>query len=61
MKEQIIKKIDTNQETVGVIALGYVGLPLVVNFAEAGVDTLGFEYSISNIQKNAISTPVRFI
>lgn len=43
MKEQIIKKIEANRVKVGVIGLGYVGLPLAVNFAEAGVNTLGFD------------------
>jgi len=43
MKETILKKIEANRETVGIIGLGYVGLPLAVNFAEAGVNTLGFD------------------
>lgn len=42
-KSQIIEKIATNQEIVGIIGLGYVGLPLAVNFAEAGVKTIGFD------------------
>lgn len=43
LKEQIIAKIDANKETIGVIGLGYVGLPLAVNFAEAGIKTVGFD------------------
>ncbi len=42
-KEKILSKIGNNEEIVGVIGLGYVGLPLAVNFAEAGVKTLGFD------------------
>jgi UDP-N-acetyl-D-glucosamine dehydrogenase len=42
-KSQILEKIASNQEVVGVIGLGYVGLPLAVNFAEAGVKTIGFD------------------
>lgn len=42
-KELILSKIKSNSEVVGVIGLGYVGLPLAVNFAEAGVKTLGFD------------------
>ncbi len=42
-KSQIIEKIANNQEVVGIIGLGYVGLPLAVNFAEAGVKTIGFD------------------
>ncbi|MFA7490466.1 MAG: nucleotide sugar dehydrogenase, partial [Mariniphaga sp.] len=42
-KSTILEKIATNSEVVGIIGLGYVGLPLAVNFAEAGVKTLGFD------------------
>ena len=34
-KDQILEKIKSNKEVVGIIGLGYVGLPLAVNFAEA--------------------------
>lgn len=51
MKQQIISKIDANQETVGIIGLGYVGLPLAVNFAEAGVKTLGFDNNQEKVDK----------
>ncbi len=42
-KQTILSKIAANTETVGIIGLGYVGLPLAVNFAEAGVKTIGFD------------------
>jgi UDP-N-acetyl-D-glucosamine dehydrogenase len=42
-KQQILEKIASNKEVVGIIGLGYVGLPLAVNFAEAGVKVIGFE------------------
>lgn len=44
-KKELLEKIEDNAETVGIIGLGYVGLPLAVNFAEAGVKTIGFEKS----------------
>lgn len=44
-KETLLNKIATNTEVIGIIGLGYVGLPLAVNFAEAGVKTIGFEKS----------------
>lgn len=44
-KETLLNKISTNTEVIGIIGLGYVGLPLAVNFAEAGVKTIGFEKS----------------
>jgi UDP-N-acetyl-D-glucosamine dehydrogenase len=44
-KQSLLKKIADNKETVGIIGLGYVGLPLAVNFAEAGIHVIGFEKS----------------
>ena len=44
-KNQILQKITANTEVVGIIGLGYVGLPLAVNFAEAGVKVIGFDKS----------------
>lgn len=44
-KETLLQKIRKNQEIIGIIGLGYVGLPLAVNFAEAGVKVIGFEKS----------------
>lgn len=42
-KQQILSKIQSNTEVIGIIGLGYVGLPLAVNFAEAGIKTVGFD------------------
>ena len=50
-KEALLKKISNNQEIVGIIGLGYVGLPLAVNFAEAGVKVIGFEKSKDKADK----------
>lgn len=43
MKEQLLKMINNREARVGVIGLGYVGLPLVAEFARAGFLTTGFE------------------
>ncbi len=43
--KQLLETINSNKETVGVIGLGYVGLPLAVTFALKGVQVLGFEKS----------------
>lgn len=43
--EDIKRKIADKSVTVGVIGLGYVGLPLAVSFARKGVTVLGFEKS----------------
>jgi len=50
-KESLLRKISNNQEVVGIIGLGYVGLPLAVNFAEAGVKVIGFEKSKEKADK----------
>jgi len=41
--EQLLLKIQQHEAKVGVVGLGYVGLPVAVAFAEAGFETLGFE------------------
>lgn len=43
MKQQIIGLITSKRARIGVIGLGYVGLPLVVEFARNGFDAVGFE------------------
>lgn len=43
MKEQLLKKIGEKNITVGVVGLGYVGLPLAVEKAKAGFKTIGFD------------------
>ena len=48
----IIKsKIENNTETIGIIGLGYVGLPLAVGFAETGVNVIGFDKSEEKVKK----------
>lgn len=43
MKEKLLKKIKDKEITVGVVGLGYVGLPLAVEKAKAGFKTIGFD------------------
>jgi UDP-N-acetyl-D-glucosamine dehydrogenase len=43
MKQTLLDKINTKQITVGVVGLGYVGLPLAVEKAKAGYKTIGFD------------------
>lgn len=50
-KENILNKIKNNTEVVGIVGLGYVGLPLAVNFAEAGITTLGFDKNAEKVDK----------
>jgi len=43
MTMQLIEKIKSRQAIVGVIGLGYVGLPLVIEFAKKGYKVYGFD------------------
>ncbi len=41
--QQIIKKLDNKEARLGVLGLGYVGLPLAVSYAKAGFRVTGFD------------------
>jgi len=46
----LIEKIKTKQAKVGVIGLGYVGLPLVIEFCKAGFEVVGFDIDEEKIK-----------
>ncbi len=46
IKEQIVSLVKEKRAHVGIIGLGYVGLPLLVEFARAGFNTTGFEVDV---------------
>lgn len=41
--ENLIRKLENKQAKLGVIGLGYVGLPLAIGYAKAGFEVVGFE------------------
>ena len=41
--KQLHRRIISHKATVGIVGLGYVGLPLSLNFARAGFPVLGFD------------------
>ncbi len=43
IKEKLQESIEDRTARIGVIGLGYVGLPLIVEFASKGFDSIGFE------------------
>lgn len=45
MKEQLLARIEDRSATVAVVGLGYVGLPLALEFARAGFHVIGFDVS----------------
>jgi UDP-N-acetyl-D-glucosamine dehydrogenase len=57
--EQLRKKIEKKSANVGVVGLGYVGLPLAVEFAEAGFCVTGIDLQASKV--DAISRGESYI
>ena len=49
MKELLLEKIEKKEIVVGVVGLGYVGLPLAVEKAKAGFKTIGFDVQQSKV------------
>lgn len=49
MKTELLKKIENKELTVGVVGLGYVGLPLAVEKAKAGFMTIGFDVQAEKV------------
>ncbi|MGZ8471736.1 MAG: nucleotide sugar dehydrogenase [Gemmatirosa sp.] len=45
MKAQLLGKISDRSAVVGVVGLGYVGLPLAMEFAKAGFHVIGYDVS----------------
>ena len=43
LKARVIKRFSTQDAVIGIIGLGYVGLPLAICYAEAGYVVLGFD------------------
>ena len=44
-KDQLLQKIEDRTAKIGIIGLGYVGLPLAVEFARAGFEVVGYDVS----------------
>lgn len=50
-KDQLLSKIQNRTATVAVVGLGYVGLPLVVEFAAAGFNVLGVDVIAEKVEQ----------
>jgi len=48
---ELIKKIKNRRLKIGVIGLGYVGLPLATNFCSKGFNVIGFDIDKSRVNK----------
>ena len=43
IKETLIEKFDRKEATIGIIGLGYVGLPLLIRYLDEGYRVIGFD------------------
>lgn len=48
--ESLLSKIETREAVIGVVGLGYVGLPLAVEKAKAGYKVIGFDVQESKVE-----------
>jgi UDP-N-acetyl-D-glucosamine dehydrogenase len=51
LKEALISKIKDRTAVVGIIGLGYVGLPLVIRFGEEGFRIIGFDVDDNKVER----------
>src|SRR5690242_6191254 len=51
IKNELINLIKDKRARVGVIGLGYVGLPLATEFASKGFNAIGFEVDSSKVEQ----------
>jgi UDP-N-acetyl-D-glucosamine dehydrogenase len=49
MKQELLKKIENKTAVIGVIGLGYVGLPLNLCFVEKGFQSIGFDIDTKKV------------
>jgi UDP-N-acetyl-D-glucosamine dehydrogenase len=49
MKEQLLQKIEDRTAKIGIIGLGYVGLPLIRAFINAGFSAIGYDVDQSKV------------
>lgn len=51
LKEIIIKKINNKSSVIGIIGLGYVGIPLSLSFVNAGFKVIGFDIDSKKLEQ----------
>jgi UDP-N-acetyl-D-glucosamine dehydrogenase len=50
LKEELLRRIESREAKVGIVGLGYVGLPLAVEFAEAGFTVIGIDVTAEKVE-----------
>ena len=48
---QLLERLATKTATIGIIGMGYVGLPLMLRFSEVGFRTIGFDNDLAKVIK----------
>ncbi len=48
---ELLERLHSKEATVGVVGLGYVGLPLIIAAAKAGYSVMGFDIDVSKVQR----------
>lgn len=50
-KDELLSKIESQRARIGIIGLGYVGLPLVIEFSKRGFNVTGFDTDPAKVEK----------
>ena len=53
MKQDLINKLNNKTAVIGIVGLGYVGIPLALRYAEAGYKVIGFDIDPEKAEKIA--------
>ncbi|RYG88093.1 MAG: nucleotide sugar dehydrogenase [Alphaproteobacteria bacterium] len=53
MKNELVEKLRSKRAVIGIVGLGYVGLPLVLRYSEIGYRVIGFDIDSSKVDKLA--------
>lgn len=49
MKDVLLEKLNNKNATIGIVGLGYVGLPLMIRYSEVGYKVIGFDIDESKV------------
>ena len=51
MKQDLINKLKDKTAIIGIVGLGYVGIPLAIRYAEVGYKVIGFDIDPEKAEK----------
>lgn len=51
MKKRLLEELDKKSATIGIVGLGYVGLPLMLRYMEVGYKVVGFDVDAEKVEK----------